>query len=46
MGIMEKWNRAEIFGMSIDIANEDKIEYYPDLKNIPDKTWSSVSNST
>ena len=31
MGIMDIWNRAEIFGMSIDIANEDKIEYYPDL---------------
>ena len=31
MCIMDNWNRAEIFGMSVDIANEDKIEYYPDL---------------
>ena len=28
---MDNWNRAEIFGMSVDIANEDKIEYYPNL---------------
>ena len=43
MGIMEKWNRAEIFGMSIDIANEDKIEYYPDLKNIPESFFDHFS---
>ena len=31
MGIMDTWNRAEIFGMGFDIANEDKLEYHPEL---------------
>ena len=28
---MDKWNRAGIFGMRVDIANEDEIEYYAKL---------------
>ena len=43
MGIMDKWNRAQIFGMSVDIAKEDKIEYYPDL-NIEDDLTKSESH--
>ena len=31
IGIMDKWNRAGIFGMRVDIANEDEIEYYAKL---------------